>query len=89
MKTIALIGAGQLGSRHLQALANIDIPVILQVVDPSMDSLNVARERYLEVPNNDNINSIDFLTDIDALNANLDLCIIATNADVRFKVFQE
>lgn len=70
-------------------MAKIDIPLILQVVDPSVNSLNVARERYLEIPHNDNINSIDFLTDIDNMNTNLDLCIIATNADIRFKVFQE
>ena len=89
MKKIALIGAGQLGSRHLQALAKIDIPVILQIVDPNTDSLIRAQKRYLEIPRTHNIQSIDFLTNIDALNANLDLCIIATNADVRFKVFQE
>lgn len=86
---IALIGAGQLGSRHLQALTKIDIPVILQVVDPDTDSLKVAQERYLEIPANHNIQTIVFLTEIDGLSANLDLCIIATNADVRFKVFQE
>lgn len=89
MKKIALIGAGQLGSRHLQALAKIDIPVMLQVVDLSKDSLKVAQKRYLEIPENHNINSIDFLTEIDGLNANHDLCIVATNADVRFRVFQE
>ena len=89
IKKIALIGAGQLGSRHLQALAKIDIPAVLQIVDPDTDSLKVARERYLEIPDNDNIDQIDFLTKIDGLSPNLDLCIIATNADVRFKVFQE
>ncbi len=89
MKNIALIGAGQLGSRHLQALAKIDIPAILQVVDPNTDSLKLAQERYLEIPENHNIHSIDFLTEIDGLTASLDLCIIATNSDVRFKVFKE
>ena len=89
MKNIALIGVGQLGSRHLQALAKIDIPVILQIVDPNTDSLKLAQGKYLEIPKNHNIHSIDFLTKIDELTANLDLCIIATNSDVRFKVFQE
>lgn len=89
VKKIALIGAGQLGSRHLQALAKINIPVMLQVVDPSKDSLKVARKRYLEIPDNDNLHQIDFLTEIDGLNAEVDLCIVATNADVRFTVFQE
>ncbi len=88
-KKVALIGAGQLGSRHLQALARIDIPVVLQVVDPDTDSLKVAQEGYLEIPANHNVHRIDFLTAIDGLNAILDLCIIATNADIRFRVFQE
>lgn len=89
IKNIALIGAGQLGSRHLQALAKIEIPVALQAVDSNSDSLKVAHDRYLEIPENHNIQRIDFLTGIDDLNNDLDLCIIATNADVRFKVFQE
>ena len=89
MKKIALIGAGQLGSRHLQALAKTDIPVMLHVVDPNETSLQVARERYLEIPKNKNISSIDFLPGIDNLNEDYDLCIIATRADVRFQIFQE
>ncbi|MBN2282907.1 MAG: Gfo/Idh/MocA family oxidoreductase [Deltaproteobacteria bacterium] len=89
MIKIALIGAGQLGSRHLQALAKIDMPVILQVVDPNKDSLKVARERYLDIPVNNNIERIDFLEGMANLNVSIDLCVIATNADVRFKVFKE
>lgn len=89
LKTIALIGAGQLGSRHLQALAKIDIPVTLQVVEPSEDALRIAKKRYLEIPTNENIYSINFLSKIDELNADINLCVIATNADVRFQVFQE
>jgi len=89
VKKIALIGAGQIGSRHLQGLARIDIPVILQVVDPGIESLKIAKERYLEVPKNVYIQSIYFLTAIDGLDNDLDLCIIATNSDVRFRVFQE
>jgi predicted dehydrogenase len=89
MKTIALIGAGQIGSRHLQALAKIDIPIKLQVVDPNKDALKVTEKRYLKIPKNENINSIEFFTRIEELNANIDLCVIATNADVRFQVFQE
>lgn len=89
MKKIALIGAGQLGSRHLQALAKIDIPVTLQVVDPSNESLKVAKERYQEIQSNSNINSIDFLHEIGDLNAYIDLCIIATTAGIRFKILNE
>lgn len=89
VKTVALIGAGQLGSRHLQSLAKIDIQIKLQVVDPNEDALRIAKTRYKEIPENENINGIDFYHKTDDLNEDIDLCIIATNADVRFKVFEQ
>jgi predicted dehydrogenase len=49
MKSIVIIGAGQLGSRHLQALRLIDEPIRIQVVDPSHESLKVAEERFNQV----------------------------------------
>ena len=38
MINVALIGAGQLGSRHLQALALSEIPMNIEVVDPFVES---------------------------------------------------
>ena len=87
--SIALIGAGQLGSRHLQGLARIDIPVAITVVDPSGDSLEVARKRFEEIPANSNIARIDFSTSMADLPASADLCIVATNADVRAGVIRD
>ena len=91
-KIIALFGAGQLGSRHLQALAKIDMPVKIYVIDPSDNALQIAHERYLEIPKNEEILKIEFLSkhsEMDEIHTNIDLCIIATNADVRYQVFQE
>ncbi len=34
MSKIAIIGAGQLGSRHLQGLAKSDIKISIEVVEP-------------------------------------------------------
>ena len=36
---IALIGAGQLGSRHLQALANSSLKISIEVVEPDLSHL--------------------------------------------------
>ena len=52
MKNIALIGCGQLGSRHLQALAFVKHKVKIQVVDSSSDSLKIAEIRFKEVSQN-------------------------------------
>jgi ubiquinone/menaquinone biosynthesis C-methylase UbiE len=46
MVNIAVVGAGQIGSRHLQALSLIDREARLQIVDPSSQSLATAKERF-------------------------------------------
>lgn len=80
---LLLIGAGQLGSRHLQSLAKIDIPVSLQVVDPNGDQLNIARKMFEEIPEHINIKKVQFCTSLRDIAHDIDLCIIATTADVR------
>lgn len=89
MYNIAIVGAGQLGSRHLQGLAKIDIPINIQVVDTNIQSLDLAKVRYQQVPSNPNVKSISFHQRIDGLNDVLDLIIIATNANIRFKLIKE
>jgi len=83
---IVLIGAGQLGSRHLQGLANIDIPVSIDVIDPNEASLQTARERYAQIAANPNISKVRFLPRISDLSGQIDLAIVATGADVRADV---
>lgn len=46
---VAVIGAGALGSRHLQALALLDRPLNVSVADPSPRSLELAATRLQEV----------------------------------------
>ena len=45
----AIIGAGQIGSRHLQALCKLESPARVALVDPSDESLQTASDRYIEV----------------------------------------
>lgn len=84
--TILLIGAGQLGSRHLQGLAHIDIPVSIEVIDPNEASLQIARERFAEIQANPHIKDITFKTTSSAEHDCIDLAVIATGADVRADV---
>jgi len=86
---LAIIGAGQLGSRHLQALATVDFPVSIQVVDPSPQSLETAQLRFEQMPNNQNVNSVRFLSAVNDLEGQLDFCIIASNANVRMSILKE
>ena len=79
MFKVLIVGAGQLGSRYLQGLASLDIPLSIAVVDPFEPSLAIARERYLEVNSPCN-HKIDYLTNFDQSNQCYDLAIISTPA---------
>ena len=48
-KNIAIIGGGQIGSRHLQGLAKLSKQFQIYVVDPDKQALSIAKQRYLEV----------------------------------------
>lgn len=86
MRNIVVIGAGQLGSRHLQALSKMSFPVQIEVVDPVEASLETAKTRFEEMPYNPNISSINFFSSLQQLSKNIDLAIVATNADIRADV---
>lgn len=80
MYNIAIIGAGQLGSRHLQGLKTAKIEMSISIVDNNANSLEMAKERYEEVEDNSLISAISYLADIKELPSSLDLVIIATSS---------
>jgi len=86
MNTIAIIGVGQLGSRHLQGLTTTKNKTHIELVEPFEQAQSVANERFKEMPYNENIESINFFKTIDELSGELDLVIIATNSDVRYEL---
>jgi hypothetical protein len=89
MYKIAIIGAGQLGSRHLQGLAKSSFAIQIEVIDPFEDSLHIAKQRYLEIEKSKYVKNIYFNTSIDQLSDKIDLVIVATGANVRSKVIIE
>jgi hypothetical protein len=86
---LGIIGTGQIGSRHLQALALIDRPVSIQVVDPSPASLKTARERFNEVKGSGNVEHVEYLKDISEMTPELDCVLIATKADIRRQALEQ
>lgn len=90
MNNIVIIGAGQLGSRHLQALAKLNVNTKIVVVDPSEESLKIAKIRFNEVLTSSNrkINAI-YTSSIDKIDFAIDLAVIATNSDVRLQVLEK
>lgn len=89
MHQIMIIGAGQLGSRHLQALANVRLPFSITVVDPSEESLRVAKERYESISQTGTQHAIRFSQTIEPQPEGVDIAIIPTNSDVRRSVVEK
>ena len=87
MYKVAIIGAGQLGSRHLQGLKVAASPLEITVMDSNEDSLKVAKERYDAVTAIGE-KSISYVTSVDELPSELDLVVIATGSKPRAAIVQ-
>ena len=87
MYQVAIIGAGQLGSRHLQGMKVAASPLSITVMDSNEESLNVAKERYDFVPPIGEKN-VNYVNCIDKLPAELDLVIISTGSKPRAAIIQ-
>ena len=87
---IAVIGSGNVGSRHVQGLANSIAKMNVFVVDPKKNNLEKTKKLILEnnLNNNKNIN-ITFNQTISKINDSIDLAIISTNSDVRRQVIEK
>lgn len=88
---LAIIGTGQMGSRHLQSIARLNRDAEIYLVDPSQESLNVAQDRYNQIFDDNKqkfSKKIFLLTDIRSLPEYLDLVIIATTAHSRLQIIE-
>ncbi len=83
MCNIAIIGAGQLGSRHLQAMSLLDVSANLYVLDPNLDSLGRAETRLQEIGYNKKLLNVRYVNEYAQLPSKFDAAIIATTSDVR------
>lgn len=89
MRNIAIIGAGQLGTRHLQSLSLLTERSRIIIVDPTEFGQQLAINRWSKTEKNvkhtlsihSNIREVKCL--------DFDLVIISTNSDVRKKVVEE
>jgi len=89
MKNIAIIGAGNIGSRHLQALKAVNIPLDIMVIDPNPESLNIAKERYNSMPVGQYDHTIRYFRNYDKIKDEFDIAIIATYSNIRRMVIEQ
>ena len=78
-----IIGAGQLGSRHLQGLLKFNKKQTIYVLDSSKSSLKIAKERADEIEFE---HTVKYISEWDNLPLELNLVIVATGASVRAKL---
>jgi hypothetical protein len=83
---IALIGCGNIGSRHLQALKKTERNIEITVCEPSEEARRIGLERYNEVAENEHVQLTGMIDDYRKLAEVQDLVIIATSAGVRFEI---
>ncbi|WP_346316649.1 Gfo/Idh/MocA family oxidoreductase [Chitinophaga sp. YIM B06452] len=88
MKKVGIIGAGQLGSRHLQALAKVNAQLDIYISDISSQSLEIAKGRFEEVPEGAR-HQVHYLTSVEEFPAQLEIVIIATNSEIRKVVIEK
>jgi len=86
---ILLVGCGELGSRHLQAVASLPHVEEIEVVDPRPEALALGQQRLAEVPDRSSTTVVRWLRSVDEANRGGELCVIATQADVRCQLVKQ
>ena len=85
-KKVLLIGCGQLGSRHLQALACMDEISRIDVVEISPESIVLGKERLKGLPGVNTKISIQWHASLNDIRFEFDLCVVATSARGRVEL---
>lgn len=90
MLNIAIIGCGQIGSRHLQGLSRLQQKAVIYLVDNLTKSIEVAKERFNEVVNKDNKDQFKIkVRSVDEIADEIDVAIIATSSLNRAQITKE
>jgi len=81
--SVLIVGAGQLGSRYLQGLSKVSMPLDIIVSDISPESLARAEIRWQEVVGHNTRHHVRYVVGLSEVPAEVEVAIIATLADVR------
>lgn len=79
-KTITIVGCGNIGSRHLQAIAKLPVPANVDIVEPSENARQVAKSRLAEIRHNKSDLDVSWHKSIHDLKRKGDLTIVATSS---------
>ncbi|MBD3271936.1 MAG: hypothetical protein GF384_05310 [Elusimicrobia bacterium] len=85
-KKILVVGCGQLGSRHLQAVASLQEVSDIFVLDTNPSSLELGKKRISEISDINRAVAFHWFDTIDDTIPKGDLCIVATQARDRCRL---
>lgn len=90
MRKILLVGAGQIGSRHLQGLARSTLGLTIEMLEPRASAREIAAARFGDVTPTGGAKELRSIENLDqsSFDGSADLAIIATTAAVRCDVIQ-
>lgn len=90
MLRIIIAGCGEIGSRHLQALSLLQESAEIYLIDPSIESMQNAEQRFYDALSNDRqvCNFSLIRSRFDLLPTDVDIAIIATTSSNRSTVIQ-
>jgi hypothetical protein len=88
-KKIAVIGAGSIGRRHLQALLKLKPPAHISVIDPSRSAIDAAKEVCSKDRDSSSVRGLEFFESLARLGPHLDLAVVATTSRERAAVTEE
>ena len=86
---ILIVGCGELGSRHLQAVCNLPQVKEVMVVDLNSSSLELGKKRLQDITDVSPETSFRWLTSLNEVQSDVDLCIVATLARGRCHLIEE
>ena len=88
-KKIILIGCGNIGSRHLQAIVKTNDETSIQIVEPNAEAQKLAKSRLNEIKYNKSRNEFFWHKSVSTIKNESNLVIIATNSKGRVSLIQE
>ena len=80
VKTIILVGCGNIGSRHLQAIARLSYSIQVYVIEPNDNAQNLAKLRLKEITYDETNHEFFWYKSVNELKKIGDLVVVATNS---------
>ena len=88
-KKIVLVGCGNVGSRHLQALSKLIFETEIHVVEPNAEAIKLGKMRLKEIKNRNPKITVFWNQTLKDLKKNLDLAIVATTSEGRVGIIKD